>query len=378
MPKRTIMKNRICFITTGDIAMIATAKRALGLADHLADLGWTVSILMLDVKENHHRVSLECSDRIDVRYFSQDSAFKEREYKEELLKSINPDVIYYCSFVARNIVGRKSHAVKIIEHSELQSKFQETKNLRLLYYYATEFYSIIFADGILNASHYLQKVYKKRASMMFRSNIPMRVYPYAYNKKVCYYDNRLLKSKRKGEVWFVFMGSLTENYGAFTMLKAFEKVTRLNKDVKLFLLGKGHDYNRVLDYIVKHELENNIIAPGYIKEEDISTFFSAADAFLLPLNNTIQDIARCPSKLYMYLAYNKPIITCKVGEPYKELGEKGLYYEPSDPQSLAQTISCLIHKGKFTLELENPEIYEWKQRAIELDAWINNNFKINK
>ncbi len=36
----------ICFVTTGDIKNIATAKRALGLANPLSKLGWSVSILM--------------------------------------------------------------------------------------------------------------------------------------------------------------------------------------------------------------------------------------------------------------------------------------------------------------------------------------------
>ena len=38
----------ICFVTTGDIKDIATAKRALGLANPLSDLGWQVSIIMED------------------------------------------------------------------------------------------------------------------------------------------------------------------------------------------------------------------------------------------------------------------------------------------------------------------------------------------
>lgn len=58
----------ICFITTGDIKSIATAKRALGLANHLSDLEWKVSIIMDDTEENHHRAELECDSRTKV-YF---------------------------------------------------------------------------------------------------------------------------------------------------------------------------------------------------------------------------------------------------------------------------------------------------------------------
>lgn len=44
---------KICFITTGDIKNIATAKRALGLANPLADLGWEVSIIMEIAKKTN-------------------------------------------------------------------------------------------------------------------------------------------------------------------------------------------------------------------------------------------------------------------------------------------------------------------------------------
>ena len=44
---------KICFITTGDIKNIATAKRALGLANPLADLGWEVSIIWKIAKQTN-------------------------------------------------------------------------------------------------------------------------------------------------------------------------------------------------------------------------------------------------------------------------------------------------------------------------------------
>lgn len=375
MKGTTISNKSICFVTTGDIALIASAKRALGLANYMEQLGWSVSILMEDTPENHHRAEMECDGGIGVYFFPTSDNMQERKSKEALLRKINPAVIFYCAFVGRNVVGRDIKAVKIVEHSELASKFKKLGWKRKLYYFALEFYSIAFADGILNASHYLQKVYKRRARRLLKGKMPMTILPYAYNKTVCHVNSAspLLARKPSGEAWFVFLGSLTENYGAFTMLEAFEKVIANNKNAKLFLLGKGHDYERVKDYVSTHKLEENIITPGYIKEEEISDYFSAADCFLLPLNDTVQDWARCPSKLYMYLAFNKPVITCRVGEPYEELGDNGIYYEPSDAGSLAKAVETFLGSGRRDLGL-TPEKYEWKQRAEDLDKWINDSF----
>lgn len=146
---------KICFITTGDIKNIATAKRALGLANPLADLGWEVSIIMENCEENKHRTMMECDSRINLYFFNKCSMTQERKKKNDLIKEINPDFLYICAFVTRNIVGIKHKCKKIVEHSELQSGIPDMKGLRKLFCYIYEYYSIIYSDGLLNASRYL-------------------------------------------------------------------------------------------------------------------------------------------------------------------------------------------------------------------------------
>lgn len=68
----------ICFVTTGDIAAIATAKRALGLANPLSDLGWKVHVIMEDTDENRHRAAMECDERTGVHFLTYNSSFDER------------------------------------------------------------------------------------------------------------------------------------------------------------------------------------------------------------------------------------------------------------------------------------------------------------
>ena len=148
----------ICFVTTGDIKDIATAKRALGLANPLSDLGWQVSIIMEDTEENRHRVGLECRDDIRVCYFPRCHASKELAYKRRLLREIDPDFVYLCAFVVRNIVGWKHTCKKLVEHSELQTGIDDRKGLRRMLDYIIEYASLIYADGLLNASAYLQDI----------------------------------------------------------------------------------------------------------------------------------------------------------------------------------------------------------------------------
>lgn len=367
----------ICFITTGDIKSIATAKRALGLANHLSDLEWKVSIIMDDTEENHHRAELECDSRTKVYFLSYCSAFDEIQKKNTMIREIKPDVLYICAFVFRNIVAIRYKCIKLVEHSELQSSIQNVTTIFRFRAIIQEVFSVIYADGVLNASKYLQLHFQKIAKRFCKKTKPMLHFPYAYNRDVCQIceDVTLIK-KEKGHKYFVYLGSLAENYGVFTMIKAFELLHKSHPSFHLLLLGKGSAYTKVLHYVTEKSLDSFIHIPGFIKEEDISAYFTIADAFISPMNDTVQDWARCPSKLYMYLPYQKPIITCRIGEPYETLKEHGIYFEPNSSESLAKAISDMVEKKMWTLNID-PLKHEWKARAKELDCWLKKYLLLN-
>lgn len=372
------MNKSICFVTTGDIAKIATAKRALGLANPLADLGWQVSILMEDCAENRHRVSMECDMRIDIRYFPAGSMMQERRAKDALIRDIGPDFLYICAFVTRNIVGLCHRSKKLVEHSELQTGIPDMKGQRKWFCYVYEFYSILYGDGLLNASKYLQNVYQKRAKKLLKRNMPMLYYPYAYNKNIIElreidYNNSKFAQYQDKKI-FVFLGSIVRNYGAFTIIDATKALKQAgHNDFKVLMFGRGRHYNEAVKYVKDQELQDIIELPGYIAEEEIADYFSLADAFISPMNDTVQDWARCPSKLYMYLPYLKPIITCRIGEPYEVLGQEGLYFKPGSPEGLSQAMLKVIDGTQSCIRLE-PMQHEWTTRAKELNNWINMTF----
>ena len=363
----------ICFVTTGDIAAIATAKRALGLANPLSDLGWKVHVIMEDTNENRHRVSMECDERTKVHFLTYNSSFDERTKKSVLLEEIRPDYVYLCAFVFRNIVSISFKCKKLVEHSELRSAIKDVAWWRRWYELSSEYYSLVYADGVLNASVYLQRLNKKRARCIFRKKLPILYFPYAYNMSVCKTsvckDGIDLK-KGDDDVFITYLGSLSRAYGTIDIVKAVMKIGR--NEIKLLLLGDGDDRQRIQDYVFENSLDKQVWMPGYVREEDISAYFSLTDVFVLPMNDTVQDKARCPSKLYMYLPYNKPIVTSKIGEPYEVLKNKGVYYTASSVDSLSTAILKALSKNTLGM---NPLCHEWNERARQFDTWIKDSFE---
>lgn len=364
---------KICFITTGDIKDIATSKRALGMANPLADLGYQVYILLQDSAENRKRVELECDSRIEIFFYEKLGTWGELRQKNSFLKKIRPDIIYICAFVLRNIpLFYRDEALILTEHSELQSGIADVKGVKRIMALLLEYFSIYKSDALLNASKYLEGVYQER-TVKLKLNKPMFYFPYAFNKSIYVpVDFKDLPDKYKGfsnSFNFLFLGTITRNYGAFIMLDAFKEIAKKNRQVKFFMLGKGRHYDEVIEYIKVNNLQNQVILSGYVDEKEISYFFSIASVFLSPMNDSIQDWARCPSKLYMYLPFQKPIISCKIGETYETLKKSGYYYETGNSDDLAKCMLELILEKEARF-LNDFNLHSWETRTKEFDTWL--------
>lgn len=366
---------KICFITTGDIKNIATSKRALGMANPLSKLNWDVHIIIEDAEENVFRTKMECCHDIKIHFFKKSSFVNEIKYKNSIIKKIKPDYIYICAFVPRNFIFRIPGSKVLIEHSELQSSIPDTRGLKKIFSFSYELFSLVYSDALICASKYLEKYFQK--SLFFKFNkIPIFYHPYAFSSRV---NKNIELDQLKSHISsftdrfnFTFLGTITNNYGSSLMLNACKLLVDRELTFRLLLLGKGRHYEEAKKFVKDNNLVDYIYLPGYVDEDDISQYFSITDSFLSPMNNTIQDWARCPSKLYMYLPYKKPIITCKIGEPHIVLNDNGVYYESGSSSSLANAMeNILLSKSKY---FTDPTIHSWDFRTKEFDQWIKINF----
>jgi glycosyltransferase involved in cell wall biosynthesis len=367
---------KICFITHGDIKSIATMKRALGMANPLQGLGWEVSIIALDSEENRNRIAIECNEKIKIYYYKNCSFKEEVRVKTAMVNDIAPDFIYFCSFSFRNRVLKgklKSKPKILIEHSELASGIPDNKGLKKYALLLLEYWSVYYADGLLCASRYLEREYQQRAKQLFKKKLPILYSPYAFNNDVI--DSPKIRLQELNEHYknntvLIYMGTMTRNYGLFTMLQAVELVAKEHPAVKLLLLGRGRHLEEAKTYVQEHQLEKYVEFLGYTPEDELSSYFERADAFISPLNDTVQDWARCPSKIYMYIPFRKPIFTSKIGEPKEIFGDDGLYFDTTKPETLTSLISGLIQGQLEKTDLRIEE-HSWDQRSIDFTNWIS-------
>ena len=315
---------------------------------------------------------MECPEAIVHWHEQGHSVWSERAAKQKKLKTIEPDVVWICGVGLRNWIcktGKKT--IMLADHSELYSAF-ETRVLRRLAFGFIEWLHCFSFDGQICASRFLEQHYSKRLRKIKRDEKAVHYSPYAYHPSVVKFDvagANFIQARFPEKKIILFIGSFWENYGFWDMLKAFIKLSELRDDFVAIFAGRGPEKEGGIKWVKRKGLESKIIIEGYVPEESLSAYLGAAHAFLCPLRNTTQDWSRCPSKLFMYIPFQKPVITCAIGEACELFGEGGFYYTPKDVKSLVETISLVLDENKAN-EYVRADAHTYEARTEAFLQWF--------
>lgn len=363
---------KLVFVTTGTIRDLATLKRATGMGPHLLESGHKVTIILMDDAVNRQRIELECPNVETVWFPVGLGAFAERRAKRDMLRRLTPDVVYICGYGVRNAIRSKDiPGLVVTEHCELGSRTVSQSWRRRMVELWLEYLSIFNSDVLVCASRYLEQLYDRRMKRLRMSRLIIYL-PYAFGSADIATDEQMAKGARRraqrdGSLSILYMGAIRKNYGAFDILDAAEILMATREDVVFDLIGEGPELTGVKEAIQERELGNVVTCHGYVPDDELPELLASADAFLAPMQDTPQDLARCPSKVFLYLSYRKPIVTCPLGEPRECLGDYGFYYAPGNAEELADAIVRALDGA--TGSLVNPELHTWKKRTEEfLDA----------
>ena len=361
----------IAFVTFGNFDGHATLKRATGMAGALAAEGVQVTLLLEDCTVNREKVTLECPSASIVWHRRGGSALKERSEKSRNLLELKPDVVWICGVGLRNWVKRPSkECILLGDHSEL---FSTLKNgfLYCARYWLTEWLSCWLLDGHICASRFLESFYRRRLKLLGRS-VQVHYSPYAFSPPAQVERSDLWGLEGKQCVFY--LGSFREAYDMWTMLHALVQLVHTRDDCVAILGGRGPDETEAKAWVEAEGLADKIRMVGYISEADMPAAMAEADVFLCPLLDTKQDWARCPSKLFMYYPFRKPIVTCAIGEAEALLEEDGFYYTPGDASSMAeQIVEALDFEGYQSVA--DPDKYTWNSRARSFLNWFEENYQ---
>jgi len=140
-------------------------------------------------------------------------------------------------------------------------------------------------------------------------------------------------------VTLLAIGRLTEGKGYSTLLEAFASVkAKLNKPVRLVILGEGAEKQRLLAQAKSLGVENDFLLPGYVRNP--ASYLATADLFVL--SSAYEGF---PNVLAEALALGTPVVSTDCPHGPREILEDGRYgplVPVGDADSLAAAIMATL------------------------------------
>lgn len=145
------------------------------------------------------------------------------------------------------------------------------------------------------------------------------------------------------------------------LIQAFDILKNKHKKDILLVLGGREDsfYPEVRCEWEKLDASRDIIRPGFIEDEEMGLFLENAQCFVLP--SFIEGFGFGPLES---LAFGTPTAVSDIPATREALGEAGLYFDPKNPEDMAEKINLVLEDEKLREELvlrgkEMIKKYDW-------------------
>ncbi len=166
---------------------------------------------------------------------------------------------------------------------------------------------------------------------------------------------------------FLFFGLIRPYKGVKTLIRAFEKLpSDIKLQSKLYIVGEAwEDSDSIVGAATSPDAERINLINRYVSDEEIPTFFSAADALVLPYIRASQS-----GVAHIGISYGMPIIASQVGGLVESLSEYegATLVEPSDEEKLCKAMKQVFTNGYVQYPV--PANLRWSSVARKFSSEI--------
>lgn len=170
----------------------------------------------------------------------------------------------------------------------------------------------------------------------------------------------------------MFAGNIGAAQDFETILRAAERL-KDNREIHWVVLGDGRMRAWVERTVVERGLSSHFHLLGQYPVEDMSRFFSMADAMLVTLKKEPIFALTIPSKIQSYLACGRPIVAALDGEGAQIVREAGAGVTPpaEDPAALAEAVLALARMDRQEREAMGARGRRYFEQNFQRDMLID-------
>ena len=164
-----------------------------------------------------------------------------------------------------------------------------------------------------------------------------------YRNKICIahehfldFDKFKIKKKFDGRENLVgYIGRLSGEKGVLNFVKAIPEIIEKENKIKFLVGGDGQLRNEIEKFLKKKSLTDKVKLPGWIPDEEFSTYLNELKLFVLPSYTE-----GLPYTILEAMACGTPVLATPVGaipDVIKD-GETGFIMENNSPECIAENI----------------------------------------
>jgi glycosyltransferase involved in cell wall biosynthesis len=219
----------------------------------------------------------------DIEHYS----YKEQIALPLLISKLKPDLVHFTNFNSPVIGPRFKNIVTVHDLTLMFHPGRKQTPLKRLGYKAVMQGSIKRADQIIAISQYTKDDLVKhfhadpsRVTVVHEA-APARIKKITDPKKIATLRSRF----NIHDPFLLYVGAWRKHKNLVAMIRAFHLLLRRNPKAayQLVLVGKKDEaFPEIPETISKLGLKDRVIMTGYASDDEISTFFSAAEGYIIP------------------------------------------------------------------------------------------------
>ncbi len=169
------------------------------------------------------------------------------------------------------------------------------------------------------------------------------------------------------EKFILRLGTIEPRKNVEGLIKAYALWRKQDKNApKLFIAGgKGWYYQRVFQLVEELGLNEHIVFPGYLPQEDLPLWYNASDLFVYPSH-----FEGFGLPVLEAMACGTPVITSNVSSLPEVAGEAGILVSPTDTKALSQAMQTIFHNAELTRQMQEKGLaqaakFNWRKTAAQ-------------
>ncbi len=191
---------------------------------------------------------------------------------------------------------------------------------------------------------------------------------FLYNQEKKPDDQDILSRYDLQKPYFLYIGRLESKKNIIGLLNGFRQYCQMSPDsqIELVLVGKrGQDFAAIKNLVDDPILEGRVKELGWTPEKDLPVLLRGALSFVMP---SWYEGFGIP--LIQAMASGTPIIAAKAGSLPEVAREASLYFEPTNPEELAERMIEIVNNQDLRYNLikaglARADNFSWQKAARE-------------